>query len=127
LIPTNDREFKINVNREVANGTSDAYGVVGRLRDDTADFTASLKVGDLVVNTTTGDTTKVAQVSSATIIKLSADIFDSAGGEGYEIYRSFWCGFIMQDSYTLPIAPHPFAVEIFASDLLGTINGYDIV
>ena len=126
LIPTNDREFKINVNREVANGTSDAYGVVGRLRDDTADFTASLKVGDLVVNTTTGDTTKVAQVSSATIIKLSADIFDSAGGEGYEIYRSFWCGFIMQDSYTLPIAPHPFAVEIFASDLLGTINGYDI-
>lgn len=126
LIPTNDREFKINVNREILNGESDANTQLGRLQDDTKDFTASLKVGDLVVNTTTGDTTKVAQVSSATIIKLSADIFDSAGGEGYEIYRSFWCGFIMQDSYTLPIAPHPFAVEIFASDLLGTINGYDI-
>jgi hypothetical protein len=126
LIPTNDREFKINVNREVANGTSDAYAVSARLKDDTADFTASLKVGDLVINTTTGDTTNVAQVSSATIIKLSADIFDSAGGEGYEIYRPFWSGFIMQDSYTLPIAPHPFAVEIYASDLIGTINGYDI-
>ena len=126
LIPTDDREFKINVNREVANGTSDAYAVSARLKDDTADFTSSLKVGDLVVNTTTGDTTTVAQVSSATIIKLSADIFDSAGNEGYEIYRPFWSGFIMQDSYTLPIAPHPFAVEIFASDLLGTINGYDI-
>ncbi len=126
LIPTNDREFKINVNREVANGTSDAYAVSARLKDDTADFTASLKVGDLVINTTTGDTTTVSQVSSATIIKLSADIFDSAGGEGYEIYRPFWVGFIMQDSYTLPIAPHPFAVEIYASDLIGTINGYDI-
>lgn len=126
LIPTDDREFKINVNREVANGTSDAYAVSARLKDDTADFTSSLKVGDLVINTTTGNTTTVSQVSSATIIKLSADIFDSAGGEGYEIYRPFWSGFIMQDSYTLPIAPHPFAVEIFASDLLGTINGYDI-
>jgi hypothetical protein len=126
LIPTNDREFKINVNREVANGTSDAYAVSARLKDDTADFTASLKVGDLVINTTTGDTTTVSQVSSTTIIKLSADIFDSAGGEGYEIYRPFWVGFIMQDSYTLPIAPHPFAVEIYASDLIGTINGYDI-
>lgn len=126
LIPTDDREFKINVNREVANGTSDAYAVSARLKDDTADFTSSLKVGDLVINTTTGNTTNVAQVSSATIIKLSADIFDSAGNEGYEIYRPFWSGFIMQDSYTLPIAPHPFAVEIYASDLIGTINGYDI-
>ena len=126
LIPTDDREFKINVNREVANGTSDAYAVSARLKDDTADFTSSLKVGDLVINTTTGNTTNVAQVSSATIIKLSADIFDFAGNEGYEIYRPFWSGFIMQDSYTLPIAPHPFAVEIYASDLIGTINGYDI-
>ena len=100
LNPTNDREFKVLVNREILNGESDAYGVVGRLKDDTKDFTAYLEVGDLVVNTTTGATTKVAQVSSATIIKLSADIFDSAGGEGYEIYRNFWSGFIMQDSYT---------------------------
>ena len=46
LIPTDDREFKINVNRIVANGTSDDYPTAGRLKDDTADFTASLKVGD---------------------------------------------------------------------------------
>ena len=81
LNPVNDREFKVIVNREILNGTSDAYSVVGRLRDDTADFTEKLQVGDLVVNTTTGASTGVAQVSSATIIKLSADIFDSAGGE----------------------------------------------
>ena len=126
LIPTNDREFKINVNRNVLNGTSDAYSVASRLKDTSVDFTASLEVGDLVINTTTGSTTTVAQVSSATIIKLSADIFSASGGETYEIYRNFWSGFIMQDSYTLPIAPHPFAVEIYASDLIGTINGYDI-
>ena len=126
LIPTNDREFKINVNRNVLNGTSDAYSVASRLKDTSVDFTTSLEVGDLVVNTTTGLTTTVAQVSSATIIKLSADIFSASGGETYEIYRNFWSGFIMQDSYTLPIAPHPFAVEIYASDLIGTINGYDM-
>lgn len=126
LNPVNDREFKVVINREILNGESDAYAVASRLKDDTADFTEKLNVGDLVINTTTGDTTQVAQVSSATIIKLSDDIFDSAGGEGYEIYRNFWAGFIMQDSYTLPLTTTPFVVEIYASDLIGTINGYDM-
>lgn len=126
LNPVNDREFKVVVNREILNGESDAYAVANRLKDDTADFTEKLNVGDLVVNTTTGDTTQVSQVSSATIIKLSDDIFDSAGGEGYEIYRNFWAGFIMQDSYTLPLTTTPFVVEIYASDLIGTINGYNL-
>lgn len=126
LNPVNDREFKIVVNREILNGESDANNQLGRLQDDTKDFTEKLEVGDLVVNTTTGESTQVATVSSATIIKLRADIFDSAGGEGYEIYRNFWAGFIMQDSYTLPLTATPFVVEIYASDLIGTINGYDI-
>ena len=81
LTPTNDREFKIKVNSEVLNGTSDAYAVASRLKDTSVDFTASLKVGDLVINTSTGSSTTVAQVSSATIIKLSSDIFSDSGGE----------------------------------------------
>ena len=32
----------------------------------------------------------------------------------------------MQDDYTLPITSPPFVVEIYASDLIGTINGYNI-
>ena len=32
----------------------------------------------------------------------------------------------MQDSYTLPIASRPYAVEVVASDLIGTINGYNM-
>ena len=126
LTPTNDREFKIKVNSEVLNGTSDAYAVASRLKDTSVDFTASLKVGDLIINTSTGSSTTVAQVSSATIIKLSSDIFSDSGGETYEIFRNIWTGFIMQDSYTLPITSPPFVVEIYASDLIGTINGYNI-
>ena len=125
LEPQNDRQFQVVISSRRLNGTSDAYGVVGRLRDDSVDFTASLKVGDIVINTTTGDTTTVAQVSSATIIKLSADIFDSAGGEDYEIYRKYWTGFIMQDSFNLPLQSFPFLVEAYASDLIGTLEGYD--
>ena len=126
LSPTNDREFKIKVNSEVLNGTSDAYAVASRLKDTSVDFTASLRVGDLIINTSTGSSTTVAQVSSATIIKLSSDIFSDSGGETYEIFRNIWTGFIMQDSYTLPITSPPFVVEIYASDLIGTINGYNI-
>ena len=126
LTPTYDREFKIRVHREALNGTSDAYAVANRLKDTSVDFTASLKVGDLVINTSTRSSTTVAQVSSATIIKLSSDIFADSGGETYEIFRNIWTGFIMQDSYTLPITSPPFVVEVYASDLIGTINGYNI-
>lgn len=125
LEPQNDRQFQTIVSSLVLNGTSDAYAVAGRLKDDSVDFTTSLKVGDIVINTTTSDRTTVAQVSSATIIKLSADIFSSAGGETYEIYRKQWTGFIIQDSFNLPLQPYPFLVEAYASDLLGTIEGYD--
>jgi hypothetical protein len=125
LEPQNDRQFQVVISSRRLNGTSDAYAVASRLKDDSIDFTASLKVGDIVINTTTGDTTTVAQVSSATIIKLSADIFDSAGGEGYEIYRKYWTGFIVQDSFNLPLQPYPFLIEAYASDLIGTLEGYD--
>ena len=125
LEPQNDRQFQVVISSRRLNGTSDAYAVASRLKDDSVDFTASLKVGDIVINTTTGDTTTVAQVSSATIIKLSSDIFDSAGGEGYEIYRKYWTGFIVQDSFNLPLQPYPFLIEAYASDLIGTLEGYD--
>ena len=125
LEPQNDRQFQVVISSRRLNGTSDAYAVANRLKDDSVDFTASLKVGDIVINTTTGDTTTVAQVSSATIIKLSADIFDSAGGENYEIYRKYWTGFIMQDSFNLPLQSFPFLIEAYASDLIGTLEGYD--
>lgn len=126
LNPTNDREFKVIVNRQIANGTSDAYAVASRLRDDTASFLNTVNVGDLVVNVTTGDTSYVTQSNSNTILVLADNIFSSTDDQQYEIYRNIWTGFIMQDSYTLPLTATPFVVEVYASDLIGTINGYDI-
>ncbi len=128
LIPTNDREFKIKVNRENANGTTTSTTSISVLKDSTASFSSEIKVGDLVVNNTDNTTTTVSAVTDNTTLTLSSDIFSSGTttGKSYTIFRNFYTGFIMQDSYNLPIAPHPFAVEIFASDLIGTINGYDI-
>ena len=125
LEPSNDREFQVVVSSRRINGTSDAYAVANRLKDDSVDFTTSLEVGDVVINNTTGETTTVAQVSSATIIKLSSDIFSDSGGESYDIYRKYWTGFIMQDSFNLPLQSFPFLVEAYASDLIGTLEGYD--
>ena len=124
LEPQNDRQFKVIVSSQVLNGTSDAYAVAARLKDTSVNFTNSLKVGDIVINTATSDITTVAQVSSDTIIKLSADIFSDAGGQTYEIYRKYWSGFIVQDSFNLPLQPYPFLVEAYASDLIGTLDGY---
>ena len=125
LEPSNDREFQVVVSSRKLNGTSDAYSVANRLKDTSVDFTTSLEVGDVVINTTTGETTTVAQVSSATIIKLSGDIFSADGGETYDIYRKYWTGFIVQDSFNLPLQSFPFLIEAYASDLIGTLEGYD--
>jgi hypothetical protein len=127
LIPTDDREFKIKVLRRFASGESDTGASdEEQLKDTTASFTSTVKVGDLAVNTTTGEFANVVNIVSDTFIEVDESIFSTTVAQNYEIFRPFWSGFIMQDSYTLPIAPNPFAVEIYASDLLGTINGYDI-
>ena len=125
LIPTFDREFKVVISFNNLAGTSDAHAVASRLKDTSVDFTVALNVGDIVVNTSTGASTTVAQVSSANIIKLSADIFSDAGGENYEIFQNYWTGFIVQDQFTIPMQSYPFLVEINASDLIGTIDGYN--
>ena len=128
LIPTNDREFKIKVNRENANGTTTSTTSISVLKDSTASFSSEIKVGDLVINNTDNTTTTVSAVTDNNTLTLASDIFTSGTttGKSYTIFRNFWTGFIMQDSYNLPIAQHPFAVEIYASDLIGTLNGYNV-
>ena len=125
LEPPNDRTFKVIVNNRILAGTSEAYSPVGRLKDTSVNFTTNLKVGDFIVNTSTNASTTVAQVSSDTIIKLNADIFSASGGESYEIYRRQWTGFIIQDSFNLPLQDFPFLIEAHATDLIGTIAGYN--
>ena len=125
LEPSNDREFKVILSSRKLNGTSDAFATALRLKDTSVDFTASVKVGDIVINTETNATTTVAEVVSSSVLRLTLDIFASAGGQNYEIYRKYWTGFIVQDSFNLPLQSYPFLIEAYASDLIGTLNGYD--
>ena len=39
-------------------------------------------------------------------------------------FTNYWSGFIVQDQFTVPMQSYPFLVEINASDLIGTIDGY---
>jgi len=127
LLPENDRQYKVKVLRKFAGGESDTGATLqSKLKDTTASFSSSVKVGDLVVNTTTGNYANVTAIDSNTLLTLDDTIFSTSTAQNYEIFRSHWVGFIMQDSYTLPIASRPYAVEVIASDLIGTINGYDI-
>ena len=52
ILPDNDREYKVKVLRQNANGESDT-GASSQtiLKDTTASFTSTVKSGDLVVNT----------------------------------------------------------------------------
>ena len=127
ILPDNDREYKIRVLSLNASGESDTWCFAQTvLKDTTASFTSTVKSGDLVVNTSTGNYANLDVVDSDTELTLSSGIFSTSSAQNYEIYRPYWVGFIMQDSYTLPIASRPYAVEVVASDLIGTINGYNM-
>ena len=127
LLPENDRQYKTNVLRRFATGESDTGAASQtKLKDTTASFTSTVKVGDLVVNTTTNNYANVTAIDSDTLLTVDDSIFSTSTEQNYEIYRYHWTGFIMQDAYTLPIASRPYAVEVVASDLIGTINGYDM-
>ena len=119
--------IKIKVLSLNASGESDTGASAQTvLKDTTASFTSTVKSGDLVVNTSTGNYANLDVVDSDTELTLSSGIFSTSSAQNYEIYRPYWVGFIMQDSYTLPIASRPYAVEVVASDLIGTINGYNM-
>ena len=39
-------------------------------------------------------------------------------------FTNYWTGFIVQDQYTIPLISYPYLVEVTASDLIGTIDGF---
>ena len=55
--------------------------------------------------------------------KIELCYASSHDGSDY-VYTSYWTGFIIQDQYSLPLKPFPYLIEFFASDLIGTIDGY---
>ena len=128
LLPENDRPIqskKFQEDLQVENQIL-VHQTKNNLKITTASFTSTVKVGDLAVNTTTGEFANVVNIVSDTFIEVDESIFSTTVAQNYEIFRSMWIGFIMQDAYTLPIASRPYAIEVVASDLIGTINGYDM-
>ena len=126
LAPQSDREFKIKVHREIANGTTTSTSTISGLEDSSASFSSKVKVGDLVINNNTNTNTTVTAVTDNNTLVLASDIFTSGTttGKSYTIFRNLWTGFIVQDSYTFPIANYPFQISVYASDLIGTLDGY---
>ena len=120
--PIDDREYKIQILYSHSGGTSTST-TSNKLVDSSASFTDDVKIGDSVYNLTDGGFTTVSAIDSGTTLSLADDIFTS--GENYLIYSNYWIGFIIQDQYTLPMKAFPFMLDFYASDLLGTIDGYN--
>jgi len=57
-----------------------------KLIDTGATFTTSVIVGDIIVNTTTGDQAEIIAIDSATILTISEDVMTTSG-DTYAIYK----------------------------------------
>ena len=51
--------------------------------------------------------------------------YRSGGTEQSPTYSTYWRGFVVQDEYTRPLQVFPYKISFYASDLIGTINGYN--
>lgn len=127
LEPVNDRQFKVVISSRNATGTTTSTSSISILKDSSASFTSKIKVGDVVINDDANTTASVTAVTDNNTLVLSSDIFTSGTttGKNYTIYRRYWTGFIVQDSFNLPLQDFPFLIEAYASDLIGTIDGYE--
>ena len=119
--PIDDREYKVQVLYAHSGGSATSTSA-NKLVDSSANFYADASVGDCVYNLTDGGFANVTAIDSTTQITIDSNIFTS--GEEYLVYKKYWTGFIIQDQYTLPMKAFPFMLEFYASDLLGTIDGY---
>tara|TARA_R100000700_G_scaffold24_1_gene48 strand:+ start:3438 stop:5801 length:2364 start_codon:yes stop_codon:yes gene_type:complete len=121
VAPIDDREYKIELLYAHTGGTATST-TTNKLVDSSATFTSLVKVGDIVFNLTDTTYASVNSIDDANTLTLSSNIFTS--GEEYMIYSSYWVGFIIQDQYTLPLKPFPYLINFYASDLIGTLDGY---
>ena len=108
-----------------ATGTTTSTSSVSVLKDSSATFTSKVKVGDIVINENDNTSASVTAITDNNTLVLSSDIFTSATttGKTYSVYRKYWTGFIVQDSFNLPLQDFPFLIEAYASDLIGTLEG----
>ena len=51
--------------------------------------------------------------------------YRTGGTEASPTYSTYWRGFVVQDEYQRPFKVFPYKISFYASDLIGTINGYN--
>ena len=51
--------------------------------------------------------------------------YASAYTSGNYVYSTYWTGFLIQDQFSMPLKPFPYLIQMYASDLIGTLNGYN--
>ena len=79
---------------EATSGTTDGATTTDKLIDSTANFTATVTIGDKVVNQVDGQTALVSAIDSATVLSIDTDIMLT--GEAYTIDNT---PFITQGHY----------------------------
>jgi hypothetical protein len=108
--------------KKIVDNGADTAGTSNKLTDSTQNFTSTVQVRDLVVNTTDGTVAFVGAVDSDTVLSLvdasnsASDIMDS--GEKYEIHRPILFQNIAAGSF-LPIeVDRVFAIGTTADDIM---------
>ena len=117
--------------KKIVDNGADTAGTSNKLTDSTQNFTSTVQVRDLVVNTTDGTVAFVGAVDSDTVLSLvdasnsASDIMDS--GEKYEIHRPILFQNIAAGSF-LPIeVDRVFAIGTTADDIMAIYQNMPLI
>jgi len=108
--------------KKIVDNGADTAGTSNKLTDSTQNFTSTVQVRDLVVNTTDGTVAFVSAVDSDTVLSLvdasnsASDIMDS--GEKYEIHRPILFQNIAAGSFLPVEVDRVFAIGTTADDIM---------
>jgi|TARA_Y100000401_G_C8235069_1_gene180089 hypothetical protein len=108
--------------KKIVDNGADTAGTSNKLTDSTQNFTSTVQVRDLVVNTTDGTVAFVGAVDSDTVLSLvdasnsASDIMDS--GEKYEIHRPILFQNIAAGSFLPVEVDRVFAIGTTADDIM---------
>ena len=117
--------------KKIVDNGADTAGTSNKLTDSTQNFTSTVQVRDLVVNTTDGTVAFVSAVDSDTVLSLvdasnsASDIMDS--GEKYEIHRPILFQNIAAGSFLPVEVDRVFAIGTTADDIMAIYQNMPLI
>ena len=117
--------------KKIVDNGADTAGTSNKLTDSTQNFTSTVQVRDLVVNTTDGTVAFVGAVDSDTVLSLvdasnsASDIMDS--GEKYEIHRPILFQNIAAGSFLPVEVDRVFAIGTTADDIMAIYQNMPLI